>query len=230
MSDYSCIIFNLYQTILDDTYGNSERERYRLDNIYTILEKSLFPIKFVNLRKKYSEMSDYSNKFEDSGKSFGPFQQVEFLLNSLGIKDSVLFKKIYDSYIDAVLQISPKLKKNASKALSLLKERGKIISLVSTSNKTPGNIIRMLLKELTIYDLIDDIVFSDEIGFVKPVSFLVEMTLKKIQFLKNVAIYVGNMKSDEYNNMVKAGYSVHLYNESGEDAFEIALRYSGGYL
>jgi FMN phosphatase YigB (HAD superfamily) len=231
MSDYSCIIFNLFQTLLDDNHGRAEREKYRLDNIYTILEKSLFPVKFANLRKKYSEVIDYSKKFEEEhGKSFGPFLQIEYLLNSLGIKDSVIFKRVYDSYIDAVLQISPRLKKNAVKALSLLKERGKHISIISTANKTPGDIVRMLLKELSVYDLIDDMIFSDEIGIIRPVSCLVDITLQKLQSSKKEAIYIGIMKSDEYSNMAKAGYFVHVFNEADEDAYQLALRYSGGYL
>jgi hypothetical protein len=73
-------------------------------------------------------------------------------------------------------------------------------------------------------------IFSDEIGFIRPVTSLIDITLKKLQSSKKEAIYIGNMKSDEYNDMAKGGYYVHFFNEADEDAYQVALRYSGGYL
>ncbi len=231
MNDYSCIIFNLYQTILDDSYGSAEREKYRLDNIYTILEKSLFPIKFTSLRKIYSESIDYAVKYEEEkGLACGPFQQIEYLIQKLGIRDGVIFKKIYDSYIDATLQISPKLRKNVTSTLNLLKERGKKISIISTTDKTTGDIIKLLLKDLMVYHLFDDFNFSDGIGITKPLSALIILSIEKLRLDRKDAIYIGKLSSDEYSETTKAGLFTHLFNEKEDDIYQLAIRYSGGYL
>ncbi len=213
------------------SHGSTERERYRLDNIYTILEKSLFPIKFNTLQKNYREMLSIADKEEkEKGASFSPFRQVDYLLKLLNVHDSVIFKKVYDCYIDAVLQISPKLSKNAEKALSILKERGKKIGLISTMNKTPGDIMRLLFKELSIYHYFDDMTFSDEAGIIHPFSVLFEITLKKLRLPKKEAIYIGDLKNDDYNSMATSGYNMHLFKNEEEDIYQLALKYSGGYL
>jgi|GEM_PF-2120913 len=231
MSDYPCIILNLYQTILDDSYGAGEREKYRVDSIYTILEKSLFPVKFNSLRKVYTESLDYSAKYEqEKGLACGPFNQIDYLLQKLGIRDSVVFKKIYDSYIDAVLQISPRLRKNVIAALNLLKERGKKISVISTSDKTPADIVKLLLKELLVYNIFDDFIFSDGVGITKPLSVLVHLSLEKLHLKKKDAIYIGKLSSSDYNEMSNAGLSTHLFNDLEDDIYQLAIRYSGGYL
>lgn len=68
MANYACFLFDLYGTILDDTHGMAEREQYRLDNIYTILEKSQYPVKFADLQKKYGEMSLYMSTAQEETK------------------------------------------------------------------------------------------------------------------------------------------------------------------
>lgn len=230
MSDFSCVIFNLYQTILDDSHGGPEREKYRLDNIYTILEKSLFPVKFGSLRKIYLESAQFASAFEnEKGLSFGPFNQVSYIVQKLGVKDSVVFKKIYDSYIDALLQISPKLRKNVKAAFDLLRERGKKISVLSTSDKTPGDIVKMLLKDLLVYDSIDEFNFSDGTGITRPMA-LVNLCLEKLNLARKDALYIGKLSAPDYTEMTKAGFNTHLFKETEDDIYQLAIRYSGGYL
>lgn len=231
MNDFQFIIFGLWETLLDDRIGSAEREKYRLDNIYTILEKSLIPVKFNLLKKIYMESNDFALNYEnEKGLAWGPFQQIDYLLQKLGVRDPVIFKKIYDNYIDAVLQISPKLYKNVLIALELLKERGKKISVVSTSGKNTGDIVRLLLKELMVYEFFTDITFSTEVGITSPLSKLIFILIEKLGLNKKNVIYIGKLSSNEYNDLIKAGINTHPYNESADDIYQLAIRYSGGYL
>jgi HAD superfamily hydrolase (TIGR01549 family) len=230
MHDYACIIFDLYNTILDDTKGIDEREKYRLDNIYTILEKSLFPVKFKVLEKKYAEME--LTMYENQAKSniaFTPFHQVDYLLNLLSIHDIVIFKKVYDCYIDALLQISPRLIKNADTALKLLKERGKKIGLISNTGKTSGCIIRLLLKQLGVYQYFDDFTFSDEIGFLKPDPLIFNTAVQKLGVPKSDIMFIGDLKNIDYDGAVNAGLNAHLFKKNEEDLYQLAVSYSGDF-
>lgn len=232
MNDYSLIIFDLFRIILDDKKGAAEREKYRLDNIYTILEKSLIPVKFNSLKKIYSESNDYALNYEkDKGLAWGPFEQVDHISKKLGIRDQVIFKKIYDCYIDAILQISPKLHKNVLSALELLRERSKKVSVISISGTPyPGDIIRLLLKDLMVYDFFDDLTFSTGVGIIRPLSKLIILSIEKLGLNKKNAIYIGKPPADEYNELTKAGINTHLYNESEDDIYQLAINYSGGYI
>lgn len=230
MQDYSCFFFDLYNTILDDSHGLPEREQYRLDSIYTILEKSLFPIKFSILQKAYGEiLTELADIQENRHIAFSPFHQVDTLLRKLNVHDVVVFKKVYDSYVDAVLQISPKLVKNAEKALAYLKDKGKKIGLISNTGRTPGNILRLLMKELNIYQYFDDMVFSDEVGVMKPDMIIFDVALKRIGAQKKESIFIGDLKAHDYEGARNAGLSAHLFKKNEEDLYQIAVSYSGDY-
>ncbi len=230
MQNYDCILFDLYDTIIDDENGIAEREKYRLDNIYTILEKSLYPVKFNLLQKKYGEMNHYMADFQQrTGFPFIPFQQVEYFLNLLKITDIIVFKKVYDCYVDSILQISPKLMKNADKALKLLKERNKKIGLISNTGKTPGYILRILLKQLNVLGYFDSLIFSDEAGFLKPDPIIFEIAVKKLCVEKNNTIFIGDLKTVDYDGAIKAGLNAHLFRKKEEDLLQMAVSYSGEY-
>ncbi len=230
MHNYSCFLFDLYNIILDDSEGMVERERYRLDNIYTILEKSLFPIKFAVLQKKYAEMISYMSELrEKSAITFTPFQQVDYLLSLLNIHDVIVFKRVYDCYSDSILQISPKLIKGSENTLELLKERSKKIGLISNADRTPGNTHRILLKELAIYHYFDDITFSDEVGFSKPSPIIFETAIQKLGADKPETIFIGDAKAADSIGARNSGISVHLFKKEEENLYELAASYSGGY-
>ncbi len=230
MQNYDCIIFDLYNTIIDDTFGIKERERFILDNIYTILDKSLFPVKFNLIEKKYKEMIQYMEDFhKKTRRAFIPFYQVAKLLNLLNIGDNVVFKKVYDCYVDAILQIEPKLVKNVERSLDLLKERNKKIGLISNTGRTPGYVIRMLLKQLNILAYFDDLTFSDEVGFLKPEPVIFELALKKLGADKKNTIFIGDIKTSDYNGAVKAGLNAHLFRREEEDLYQLVVNYTGEY-
>ena len=230
MASFTCFLFDLYGTILDDTHGMAEREQYRLDNIYTILEKSLYPVKFADLQKKYGEMSMYmSTAQEEQKKAFTPFQQVAHLLHLLKVNDLVVFKKVYDTYADAILQISPKPMRNAERALELLRERNCKIGLISNTGKTPGHVLRLLLKEMNLLDYFDDFIFSDEVGFLKPDPIVFDLAVRKLGVQKKDAVYIGNSKVTDYDAATHAGITAHLFRRDDDDLYDLAVKYSGEY-
>jgi HAD superfamily hydrolase (TIGR01549 family) len=227
MANYSCFLFDLYGTLLDDTHGLAEREQYRLDNIYTILEKSMYPVKFADLQKKYGEMNVHVSEVQDTQKkAFTPFSQVAYLLHLLKVNDLVVFKKVYDSYVDAILQITPKLAKNAERALQLLKEKNKKTGIISNTGKTPGHVVRLLLKELNILDYFDDFVFSDEAGFLKPDPIVFDIAVKKMGVVRKDAIYIGDNKISDYDGAIKAGLAAHLFRRDDDDLYDLAVQFS----
>ena len=229
MQNVKCILFDLYNTLLDDL-GLAEREKYRLDTIYTILEKSLYPVKFHTLADKYWEMTAYVGYFHhEEGREFPPFYQVEYLLNSLKVSDIVVFKKVYDVYTDAVLQIPPKPMKNAKKALEYIRDNGFKIGLISNTGKTPGVILRLLLKDLGLFEYFNDLVFSDEIGIIKPNPFIFHSAAERLRFKMEECLFIGDMTESDYKGALNAGMKGYLFNRDKDDLYELAVKLCGGY-
>lgn len=146
------------------------------------------------------------------------------------VNDLVVFKKVYDTYVEAILQISPKLMRNAERALQLLKERNRKIGLVSNTGKTPGHVLRLLLKEINILEYFDDFIFSDEVGFLKPDPVVFDIAVKKLDAQKKDVIFIGNSKVVDYDGAVHAGISSHLFRRDEDDLYDLAVKYSGEYL
>ncbi len=210
--------------------GYAEREQYRLDTIYSILEKGLYPVKFADLREKYGEMTLYYHSVhEKSNHACSPFYQVQKLLDLLGIQDVVIFKKVYDAYINAVLQINPKLMNNAAKALEHLKDKGCKISIISNTGKTPGDVLRLLLKEMGIFHFFDDMLYSDEVGVLKPHPLIFDLAVERLGAVKTETLFIGDIKYCDVDGAQNAGLAAHLFNREEDDLFQLAVNYSGGY-
>ncbi len=226
MANYPCIIFDLYNTLIEDD-GLPEREQYRLDSIYSLLEKTQYPLSHRKVAEAYkSVLLQIGEQQSLDGRVYSPFEQVDFLLKILKIDDLILFKKIYSVYVDAALQISPRLMKNAKKALDLLKSRNTKIGLISNTGKTPGVILRMLLKELKIYSLFDDMIFSDEFGYAKPDVEIFNHAIRRLGIAKEKTLFIGDLKRHDYDGARTAGLQAHLFNREHDDLFQLALSYS----
>ncbi len=229
MREYQYFIFDLYNTIIQDD-ANVEREQYHLDTTFSILEKGLYPVKFSELKEKYIEMSRaYDEYHARTGLAFSPFKQVKMWLDSLTVHDVVIFKKVYDSYINAILQINPSLMRNAKKALEYLREQGKKTALISNTGKTPGSILRIMLMELGIYDLFDDMLFSDEVGILKPHPYIFEISVQRLGAVKEDTVFIGDLKHCDYDGALQAGLGAHLFLPQEDDLFQLAVQYTGGY-
>jgi len=230
MAKYKCVIFDLYNTIIDEDDTIAEREKYRIDSIYNVLEKSMIPINFSTFVERYNQMTDYMGTYHvKTQKAFTPFQQVDYLLKSINVDDFVIFKKVYDCYTEAILQINPKLMKNAELALKYLKEKNIIIGLISNTGRTPGEKIRMLLKELKIYDYFEGLFFSDEIGFLKPNPIIFDMCIKSLSVNKLETIFVGDLKYSDYDGALNYGMDAYLFNKFQDDLFQLSVRFMENY-
>lgn len=226
MVRYSCIIFDLYNTLIED-HGLAEREQYRLDSIYSILENSQYPISHSQLAEAYGNlMLKIADRQSVDLRVCDPFEQVDLLLKQLKVRDSIIFKKIYDVYVDAALQISPSLMKNAKKALNLLKERGVKVGLISNTGKTPGVVLRLLLRELGVFDLFDDMVFSDEFGYAKPDKSIFDHAVRRLGVDRKDTLFIGDLKSHDFDGAIAAGLHAHLFNRYEDDLLRLVSQYS----
>lgn len=227
MYKYQCVIFDLYSTLIDDNEGLAQREKYRLDSIYTILEKSGYPTTFAKLSEKYGEMTVYTYEYHNSGIAFSPFSQIDYLLKLLNVNDIVVFKKVYDAYSGAVLHILPKPMNNAERALELLKSKNIKIGLISNTGKTPGMALRLMLKSLELYKYFDDTLFSDEVGYLKPNKHIFDIAVDRLVVERKETIFVGDLKASDYDGAINAGLNAHLFDPKQDDLYKLAMVYCG---
>lgn len=185
------IIFDLYNTLIVDP-DIEERHLYRLNAIWSVIEKSGYPVRFNDLIKARELAKEQMTAHQQDDFSISIFEQVRILCRSLGIRDIATIKKIYDIWAFSSIQIAPKPVPNAREGLEILREHKKKTALISNTASTPGIALRFLLLNYKLYELFDDLVFSDEFGFMKPKPLIFSRVLERMQTEPKDAVFIGD--------------------------------------
>lgn len=185
------IIFDLYNTLIVDP-SIEERHLYRLNAIWSIIEKSGYPVRFSDLIEAQDFAKAQMITHQQYYFSISVFEQVRILCNYLGIRDIATIKKIYDIWAFASIQIAPEPIQNVREGLEILRENSKKTALISNTASTPGVSLRFLLLEHKLYELFDDLVFSDEFGFMKPKLLIFSRVLERMETEPKDAVFIGD--------------------------------------
>lgn len=187
----SLFIFDLYNTLIVDN-AIEERRGFRVNAIYSAIEAAGLPIRFGQVLDTHDKALIGMADKQKTHFSTSVFDIVRSMCLSLHINDSATLKKIYDIWSYAALQIPPKLIPSIAEGLQHLKEENKNIALISNTASTPGLTLRFLLSEFRIYDYFDDLVFSDDFGFMKPKTMIFERVLSYLNTPAEDAVFIGD--------------------------------------
>jgi len=205
----SLMIFDLYNTLITDECID-RRHQYLLNAIWSVIDKAGYPIRFGEVIDAYEYTKEHMYSFQKEYFSLSIFEIVRIFSKQIKITDITHLKKIYDIWAYASLQIPPVLLKNVKEGLELLKLNNKKIALISNTAHTPGIALRFLLKEYEIYDLFDDLVFSDEFGFSKPNPMIFNRVLEFFKIEASEAVFTGDHS---------------LYDKAGSENIGIEYKY-----
>ncbi len=184
-------MLDLYNTIIVDNHIE-EQNQYRINTTWSIIEKAGFPVRFSDVIKAYDETIIIMKQHQEERFSLSVFELVNIFAKKINLTDIALLKKFYDVWSSASLQYPPSLIPNVKEGLETLKSNGKKIALISNTAMTPGITLRFLLKEQGIYDLFDDMVFSDEFGFMKPEKMIFHRVLQHLDVPTKDACFIGD--------------------------------------
>lgn len=205
----SLVIFDLYNTLIYDD-SVEERKQYRIDAIWSSFDKNGYPIRFKDVIEAYDFCTEYMITHQQQYFSIDLFELVHIFAKRLSLTDITHIKKIYDIWAFATMQMPPKLLPDIKQGLEELKSNNKKIALISNTASTPGIALRFFLHENGIYELFDDIVFSDEFGFMKPKRSIFQRVLDRMDTLSSDAVFVGDHELYDKMGATNAGID-YLY-------------------
>lgn len=219
------VVFDFYCTLVDDAGVEVERERYVQESLYTLLEKNLFPVKHADVIAAYKAMKETMEDYHKSQVAYGVFSQVNFLAEKLHVNDHVLVHKMFDLYSTAVLQFSPRLMPHALEALQVLKENGIKIGLISNTGVTPGFALRLWLLEKKLAGHFHTMLFSDEVGVLKPNPLIFEIMAFRMGLAPEEILFIGDNPTIDYEGALRAHFQAHLFKPQEENLYELVVRY-----
>ncbi len=132
-----------------------------------------------------------------SGGSSGAPEIVDFALASLGVADQRLAAKIASTIQEIALTEEILVVDGAREALEWLAERGVRRALICDTGFTPGRVVRKLLERTGLRELLEALIFSDEVGVPKPHARMFYAALEALGSSAEGAVHVGDLRSTD---------------------------------
>ncbi len=192
------VTFDLWQTLLLDTPETLRRARLgRIRGVYDILRGQGVSLEMAQVEAAYEGMAGRLEQLWSSQRDVGSPGQVRFLLEHLGLAESVppegpLMDTLEEAYSFPILSALPVVNDGAREVLARLRAGGIELGLVCNTGRTSGRMLRLVLARLGLASLLSVLTFSDEVGLRKPHPEIFRRTLAALDVAPGEAAHVGD--------------------------------------
>ncbi len=210
------VTLDLWDTLIIDKKDN-ERKRD--------LKRTDFIVKTLNLFDEYrGKITDHFDELDKSLKypsnendwTITPEAQLQHLFTTINAYPSdKQFLSILRFYTECDLDNPPVLIENdINICLEKLKENYKLV-LISNTGRTPGRVLKRLLRELKILNYFDMLIFSDEVKMRKPAPKIFFTACEAFHVLPEETMHVGDSMLIDFNGALSAKVNPVLYLPNG---------------
>lgn len=198
MARIDAVTFDLWDTLIQEVPGGSAAvARLRLEGMDELLRASGVTRTREELERAYGRTGEFLESVWGRDEDISVDEQVEFFLESLdrGLASTVSsaaradFTKIY---AESMLRHGPVLFPGAAPALSAVRKLCPCTGLISNTGKTPGSVIRVLLRRMGIFDMFRVAVFSDEVRARKPDRRIFHRALTELGVDPERTVHIGD--------------------------------------
>jgi putative hydrolase of the HAD superfamily len=192
------VTIDLWGTLLLDSPAADERyRRERLVRIAEVLAERGIEVPIPALARGYEESRRQLVKIWREMRDVPVERHAAILLHAVDAAlperlDADGLAAVTWAYASPALEAPPLLDPGAASALKALNERGIAVCLVSNTMRTPGTVLRRILKNEGLLDAFTSMVFSDECGMRKPASGIFHEALKRLGVGPHHAVHVGD--------------------------------------
>jgi len=205
------ITFDLWETLIADSPElDSQRTKYRVENIHTFLSKKHPAIKTERI------LAAHENTWQECSALWGNARDMAFtdqVRLFVGLIDESLLislkqseiRSISEIYAGAVLQFPPRLIEGARETLTQLSSNGYKLGLICNTGRTPGFMLRKFLEDYDILKYFDSALFSDETIIRKPDVEIFKKSLRELRADKQQTAHVGDSWENDILGAQAAG-------------------------
>ena len=157
-------------------------------------------------------------------------EQIQILMSLLpyaGERHSPdLLEKIEKAYTEAVIESPPALIEGSFEILDYLKDEEYKLGLICNTGRSPGKLLRKLMRHHRILHYFDGLTFSDELKIRKPDPRIFLFTLKNLKSTPSSSIHVGDELQTDVKGAKDAGMTAIHFNRGNPHLQEIQPDYS----
>ncbi len=192
------VTIDLWGTVVVDSPSTDERyRRERLAGLETTLLRFGFRVPAADLARAYGESGRHLARIWRRWRDVPVERHVTLLLQAVdpalpGRVGSEAIIALTTAYSSPALLAPPTLDEGAAKVLEALRDRDIVVGLVSNTLRTPGEVLRTILKRQGVLDRFAATVFSDECGVRKPDPAIFDIALERLGMDRKEVVHVGD--------------------------------------
>ena len=127
-------------------------------------------------------------------ETFGPGRMAAYCLEARGLSDDDLIAELTREFEEASIQAGVAAVDGARATLEALAAAGLGRGLVCDTGFTPGRVVRRLLADAGLADLLEVFCFSDGVGVPKPGNDIFAKALAELGARPPEAVHIGDLK------------------------------------
>ena len=192
------VTFDLWDTLIQEVPGGSlEVARVRIERIEEILKAHGRPHSTEEIGEAYAKTGSFLDLAWSKCRDMPVRDQVLFMLSCIEWRlPSKLgnegFSEVEEAYATSMLEHRPVLLPDAKDVLEDVRAMGLRLGLVSNTGRTPGTVLRRIMKDYGILDCFDMTTFSDEVLVRKPAQTIFKVTLEGLRTPPRASLHVGD--------------------------------------
>lgn len=203
------VSFDLWFTLIWEKHPEDEEmySRMRIESIISVLKSGGYDVSAEQVRELYSSLG--------ASRMLMSCEEVaSLILAALGVdSNSKLVSEVAEAYELSTETFKPRENPEARAALSMLKEIGMKIGVVSNTSFSARG-VRALLKNVGISDYVDVVISSSDVGFVKPQRMIFRELVRSMRVAPSEVVHVGDACVEDVlgalSNGIRAIYYVGL--------------------
>ncbi len=209
------ITFDFWNTLASDREPVRVRE-IAAEKMVTHIRGEGTKISSKNMQEAFAECRKLCYSYqEDKGIDLTPKEQLDWILEYFDLKPKpMIWNKLFDDYTTSLLDIPPRF---VDELGSILKELGSKykMAIICNTGRTPGWVIRSIVRECSLDGFFDAQIFSNEVGVAKPNPYIFEIAARMLNVQNNETLHIGDDIHTDVGGALGAGYRTGWYNPKG---------------
>jgi len=212
-SGLKAITFDLWDTVFIDESDEPKRNKQGLPS-KPIARRDLIQA-FVQKQKEISRITidatydvidaAFRHVWYEQNITWTVKDRLEILLNGLGLQLPLAgFDELVRQHEEMEVEIPPDIASGIADALDKLHERY-LLGVISDTIFTPGRGLRQILEHYNLLKYFKVFVFSDEIGFAKPLPVVFEAAAKDLNVELNEIVHIGDREEKDVDGPHSVG-------------------------
>ncbi|MCJ7457917.1 MAG: HAD family hydrolase [candidate division Zixibacteria bacterium] len=197
------ITFDLWNTLIyNSPQDNLKYKNERIDGFHSVLKQTGRNVSREEIEKAYDKSFEIYKPIRDRNEDISTREQVQIILQCLGnpefqdLTENVL-SELEEVLAKAIFSELPNLIEGSKETLSYLFKKNYKIGLICNTGRTPGRVLREVLRRRNISKFFRVLTFSDELKIRKPSPEIFYRTLKLLDSSPGTALHIGDeLESD----------------------------------